>query len=130
VVQTSEAGTKEKTNSHFSRGERGDAEEQPNSHSLTETRRHGGTERKDQVKTPQQPIARGGTAQTKNPSFLSFLRASVREWLLEISFCHKKKLKISVQRNNQDQIPVYWLHLLQKSTVLADCCPFVIPAGW
>jgi hypothetical protein len=32
-----------------------------------------------------------------NHGILSFLRVSVREWLLEISFCHKKKLKISVQ---------------------------------
>jgi hypothetical protein len=67
TTQSSKAGTKEKTKSHSSRGERGDAEEQPK----------------------------------PNPGILSFLRtlrASVREWLLEISFCHKKKLKISVQR--------------------------------
>jgi hypothetical protein len=38
-VQISEAGTKEIANGHSSRGERGDAEEQPNSHSLTEARR-------------------------------------------------------------------------------------------
>ena len=58
---------KKKTNSHSSRGERGDAEEQPNSHSLTETRRHG---EKRPSQNTQQPIARGGTAKTKSRFFV------------------------------------------------------------
>ena len=56
-----------------------------------ETRRHG---EKKPSHNNQQPIAHGGTVQTKS-RFLSFLRERMA---VEISFCHKKKLKISVQR--------------------------------
>jgi hypothetical protein len=102
-IQFSGAGTKEITNSRFSRGERGDAEEQPNSQTAILSRRHGGTEKNNQVKeTNSQLLAE----EQPKPHlgflpFLRALRASVRAWLLEFSFCHKKKLKISVQRNTE-----------------------------
>ena len=67
--QSNEAGTKETANNRFSRGERGDAEKQPNSHSLTETRRHG---EKPPSQKNQQPIARGET--TNSPVFPPCLR--------------------------------------------------------
>jgi hypothetical protein len=90
VPQSCEAGTKGTQPTVFSRRrrERGGAEEQPFS--------HGDTERKIQVKITNSQLLAEEQQKTKS-RFLSILRASVREWLLKISFCHKKKLKISVQ---------------------------------
>jgi hypothetical protein len=99
-AQSCEAETKEQPTA-FSRRrrERGDAEEQPKSQTAILSRRHGGTEKKCQVKKLTANCSRRNS-QNQMPFFLSFLRAlraSVRERLLEISFYQKKKLKISVQ---------------------------------
>jgi hypothetical protein len=44
-------------------------------------------ERKGQFKIPKSQLL-AEKQPKRNLGFLSFLRASVREWLLEISFCH------------------------------------------
>ena len=99
VLQTSGAGTKEIANSLLAEAQRARRRGGTAKHPFS----HGDTERKDQVKIPNSQLL-AGEQPKPNPGFLSFLRAlraSVRAWLLEISFCHKKKLKISATKGGE-----------------------------